>query len=71
MKKYKKRTVTIRLKEHYEALKLAREQEGTDDFLAQYARRAGTEGTLSRSVRTCGAQRSRYIGSQRPTCSIS
>jgi transposase len=62
VKEYKRRTVTVRIKEHYEALKMAREREGTDDFLAQYARRAGIEGTISRSVRTCGVRRSRYVG---------
>ena len=30
--------------------------------LAEYARRAGIEGTLSRGVRTCGLRRTRYIG---------
>lgn len=62
VKEYKRRTVTVRIEEHYEALKMAREREGTDDFLAQYARRAGIEGTISRSVRTCGVRRSRYVG---------
>jgi transposase len=62
-KEYKRRTITIRRpKEHYEALKAAREREGTDDFLAEYAKRAGIEGTISRSVRTCGVRRSRYVG---------
>jgi hypothetical protein len=35
VKEYKRRTVTVRIKEHYEALKMAREREGTDDFLRQ------------------------------------
>ena len=62
VKRYKRRTVTVRIKEHHEALKMAREREGTDDFLALYAKRAGIEGTISRSVRACGIRRSRYVG---------
>ena len=62
VKEYKRRTVTVRIEEHYESLKMAREREGTDDFLAEYAKRAGIEGTISRSVRTCGVRRSRYVG---------
>ncbi len=41
---------------------MARERERTDDFLALYAKRAGIEGTISRSVRTSGIRRSRYVG---------
>jgi transposase len=62
VKEYKRRTVTVRIKEHYEALTTARERELTADFLAEYARRAGIEGTISRSVRTCGVRRSKYVG---------
>jgi transposase len=62
VKEYKRRTVTVRIKEHHEALKIARERERTDDFLALYAKRAGIERTISRSVRTCGVRRSRYVG---------
>jgi transposase len=62
VKEYKRRTVTVRIKEHHEALKIARERERTDDFLALYAKRAGIEGTILRSVRTCGVRRSRYVG---------
>jgi transposase len=55
--------ITIRRpREHYEALKMARQREGTEDFLAEYARRAGIEGTISRAVRTCEVRRSRYVG---------
>jgi transposase len=61
-KEYKRRTVTVRIEEHYESLKMAREREGTEDFLAEYAKRAGIEGTISRSVRTCGIRRSGYVG---------
>lgn len=63
VKDYKRRTVTIRRpKEHHEALQSARERERTEEFKAQYTRRAGIEGTISRAVRTCEVRRSRYIG---------
>lgn len=63
VKEYKRRTVTVRIREHYEALKMARrEREETADFLEQYAERAGIEGTISRAIRTCDARRCRYIG---------
>lgn len=62
VKEYKRRTVTVRIREHYEALKMAREREETADFLKRYAERAGIEGTISRAIRTCDARRSRYIG---------
>jgi transposase len=63
VKDYKRRTISIRRpREHHEALQRAREREGTAEFKAQYTRRAGVEGTISRAVRTCEVRRSRYIG---------
>src|SRR5215207_7432719 len=63
VKEYKRRTVSIRRpREHHEALQRAREREVTADFKAQYTKRAGIEGTVSRAVRTCEVRRSRYIG---------
>jgi transposase len=61
-KKYPRRTVTIRPQEEYAALQAARERAGTQAYMAEYARRAGIEGTLSRGVRTCEMRRSRYMG---------
>ena len=60
--KYPRRRLTIRPKEQYEALQAAREREGTVEFKAQYTKRAGIEGTISRAVRTCEVRRSRYMG---------
>jgi transposase len=60
--KYPRRRLTIRPKEQYEALQAAREREGTVDFKAQYAKRAGIEGTISRAIRTSEMRRSRYVG---------
>jgi transposase len=61
-KKYPRRTVTIRRQEAYVALQGARERERTEDFVEEYARRAGIEGTLSRGIRTCDLRRTRYVG---------
>jgi len=61
-KKYPRRTVTIRRQEAYLALQAARERERTEDFIEEYARRAGIEGTLSRGIRTCDMRRTRYVG---------
>jgi hypothetical protein len=46
----------------YEALRAAREREQTEAYAAEYARRAGVEGTLSQAVRRAGLRRSRYVG---------
>jgi transposase len=57
-----RRTITVRPRDQYEALRSAREREKTDAYADEYARRAGVEGTLSQAVRRCGLRRSRYIG---------
>ena len=46
IKKYQRRTLTVRPKEAYEALQAARQRENTAEFVATYAKRAGIEGTL-------------------------
>jgi transposase len=61
-KRYIRRTITIRPKEQYEALQARRERENTPQYRREYAKRAGIEGTISRSTRSCGLRRSRYIG---------
>jgi transposase len=58
----KRRTVTLRPREQYEALETARAREGSEEFRQAYAKRAGVEGTISHGVRTCGLRRSRYVG---------
>jgi len=47
-----------------EARAANREQEKTRSFQADYARRAGIEGTMNQAVR-CGARRARYRGLQK------
>jgi transposase len=46
----------------YTALQQARQRQETPEFRALYATRAGIEGTVAQSVRTCEIRRSRYSG---------
>jgi len=57
-----RRTVTIRPREQYEALRTARLREATVEYEEEYGKRAGVEGTISQGVRVCGLRRSRYAG---------
>jgi hypothetical protein len=61
-KRYARRTLTIRPERQYQALQAARQREATDTFRAEYARRAGIEGTISRGTRSPRLRRTRYIG---------
>ncbi len=61
-KKYKQRTLTIRLQAQHEALQAARRRQQTRAFASQYALREGIEATISQGVRAFGLRRSRYIG---------
>jgi transposase len=56
------REMTLRLREQHEALQAARRQQETAEWKAEYAVRAGVEGTLSQGVRGFGLRRCRYIG---------
>jgi transposase len=60
--KEKRRLITLRKEAQYKALQAARQQAMTDDYKADYARRAGIEGTLSEGIRAHGLRRARYIG---------
>lgn len=60
-----RRTITVRPKEHYLALQARRAQQRTPEYAAQYARRAGIDGTISEGIRAHGMRRSRYVGLQR------
>jgi transposase len=57
-----RRTIAVRSKELHQALLAAREREKTVAFAAQYARRAGIEGTISQAVRAFDLRQARYIG---------
>ena len=54
--------MTLRPRELHEALQAARRQQETPEWKAEYAVRAGVEGTLSQGVRGFGLRRCRYIG---------
>lgn len=56
------RMITVRAQAQYQALQAARHRQTTEEFKAQYAARAGIEGTLSQAVRRGDRRRSRYIG---------
>lgn len=58
----KRRSITIRPREQYEALQAARSRESSAEYRAEYRRRAGIEGTISQGVRVFGLRRSRYVG---------
>jgi hypothetical protein len=61
-KRYPRRTLTIRPQPQYQALQAARQREATEAFQAEYARRAGIEGTISRGTRSTRLRRTRDIG---------
>jgi transposase len=56
------RQLTLHPRAEHQALVAARERQRTPAFAAQYAARAGVEGTLSQGIRACGLRRSRYVG---------
>jgi transposase len=64
-KRSPRRTLTVRPQPPYQALQAARQREATDAFRAEYGRRAGIEGTLSREARRMGLRRTRDIGHRR------
>ena len=57
-----RRTITVRPHAPSLSLQAARGREQTHSYRAEYAKRAGIEGTLSQAVRACGVRRARYIG---------
>jgi transposase len=61
-KRYPRRTLTIRPQRPYQALQAAWQRDATEAFQAEYARRAGIEGTISRGVRAARLRRTRDLG---------
>jgi transposase len=57
-----RRTITLRPQAQHEALLEGRKREQTEQYKAEYAKRAGVEGTIAQSVRTTEVRRARYIG---------
>jgi transposase len=60
------RSLLVREREHSIALQAARVRQHTEEFKAQYARRAGIEGTIAQGTQTGDLRRSRYIGFVKP-----
>ena len=56
------RTLGLRPQAQHVALQAARERQGTAAFKAEYARRAGIEGTIEQGLAVCEMRRSRYVG---------
>lgn len=56
------RSLTLQPRAEHEAIQAARQRQQTAEFAADYARRAGIEGTLSQGVRACGLRTARYRG---------
>jgi transposase len=58
----RRRTITFREPPQHQALLRAREREKTEEYKAEYARRAGIEGTISQGVRAYSLRRAKYVG---------
>jgi transposase len=56
------RTLTLQPQKYHEALQLVRQEQTTQEWQQQYAKRAGVEGTISQAVRSFGLRECRYIG---------
>jgi transposase len=54
--------MTLRPRALHEALQAARQRQETAAWKAEYARRAGIEGTCSQGVRGFGLHHCRYVG---------
>ena len=57
-----RRSITVRPEAQHEALRLGRAREQTASFTAEYARRAGVEGTIAQGVRSSRLRRTPYFG---------
>ena len=58
----KRRCISVRPREQYEAREQRRTRERTERFKEEYAKRAGVEGTVSQGVRRCDIRHARYRG---------
>jgi transposase len=56
------RRLTLQPQAEHLALRAARARQATPAFAAQYAARAGVEGTIAQGVATCGLRQARYRG---------
>lgn len=60
-----RRAISIRVKEHHQALQEVRVRQKDAPFWETYRSRSGIEGTISQGVRAFGMRRSRYRGMQK------
>jgi transposase len=60
--KVRARSLTLQARAEHEAIQTARQRQETAEFAAQYAPRAGVEGTLSQGIRAFGLRHARYRG---------
>jgi transposase len=60
-----RRTITVRIQQHHEALQQARTRQKDAAFWQKYQARSGIEGTISQGVRAFGMRRSRYRGMEK------
>src|SRR2546421_8385797 len=57
-----RRAISVRVKEHHQALQAVRARQKDAAFWEKYRARSGIEGTISQGVRAFGMRRSRYRG---------
>ena len=60
-----RRAISLRVKEHHQALQEVRARQKGAEFREKYRSRAGIEGTISQGVRAFGLRRTRYRGLQK------
>jgi len=63
--KAQRRTISVRVKEHHQALQAVRARQKDAAFWEKYRARSGIEGTISQGVRAFGMRRSRYRGMEK------
>ncbi len=60
-----RRAISVRVKEHHQALQAVRARQKDPAFWGKYRARSGIEGTISQGVRAFGMRRSRYRGMEK------
>jgi transposase len=60
-----RRAISVRVKEHHQALQEVRARQKGAEFREKYRSRSGIEGTISQGVRAFGLRRTRYRGLQK------
>ncbi len=63
--KAQRRAISVRVKEHHQALQAVRVRQKDPAFWGKYRARSGIEGTISQGVRAFGMRRSRYRGMEK------